>query len=210
MNNFFITGTGTNVGKTWVTASLIRHLRKENQSALGLKPICCGERTDVEILAKANDETLSLNEINPIMIPVPLAPYASSVLEERIYEMDPFWRCWQDLRNNHPGPFLIEGAGGWLVPITRHYWVRDFARELGLPVVVVAHASLGTLNHTLLTVESIRASKLEVAGIFLNYHNCPDDLATQTNAPILEELAACPVTKIESGEEISYTPKWMK
>ena len=209
MKNYFITGTGTDVGKTWITASLIRHLRSQNISALGLKPICCGERTDVEILAKANQETLSLKEINPIAIPAPVAPYACAVMEDRIYEMDPFWKTWQDLQNNHSGPFLIEGAGGWLVPISRNYWVREFAQELNLPVIVVAHASLGTLNHTLLTVESIRAAQLEVAGIFLNYHDCPDDLATQTNYPILEELAACPVTKIDSETEISETPKWL-
>ncbi len=209
MKNYFITGTGTDVGKTWFTTALIQHLRKSGHSALGLKPICCGERTDVELLAKANEETLSLKEINPIHIQAPIAPYSSSVIEERLYEMDPFWNSWKLLQQKHSGPFLIEGAGGWLVPITRQYWVRDFARELGFPVIIVAHASLGTLNHTLLTIESIRACQLEVAGIVLNYHDCPDDLATQTNAPILEELAECPVLKIDSNEALDATPRWL-
>jgi dethiobiotin synthetase len=210
VKSLFITGTDTEVGKTFFTASAVRALRAGGTPALGLKPVAAGDRHDAEQLAQANGETLSLNEINPVFVSAPIAPYTHSVLEDRPLDLEPFWQTWQDLQNNHEGPFLVEGAGGWLVPLTRDYWIRDLARELGFPVVVVARAALGTLNHALLTVESIRAAKLEVAGIVLNYHDCdPDDLATQTNAPILEELAGCPVMKLESGENLESLPKWI-
>ena len=93
---------------------------------------------------------------------------------------------------------LVEGAGGWRVPILRDYFVSDLARDFGLPVIVVARNHLGALNHTLLTVESICASGLKCAGVILN--NLPDDLLANgepdpiatTNRAMLEELLAPP------------------
>jgi len=210
MNGLFITGTDTGVGKTWFTAALTRALRGTGVPALGLKPILCGERTDAEMLAAANGETLSLNEINPVTWKPPLSPYAASIIEDRPFDFAPVRETLERLAKRHPGPFLIEAVGGWLVPITRDVAVREWAVELGLPVVVVCRAGLGTLNHTLLTVESIRATGLPLVGLVVNFFGvAPEDMAAQTNPAILEDLTGLPVFKIYEKEDVGDLPAWL-
>lgn len=210
MNGFFITSTNTGSGKTFFTDLLTRHLRALKISALALKPFCCGERTDVEILAKANDETLTLNQINHCHLMPPLAPYAASVVEERHLDPQETLAAIQELSKNYKSPFLIEGCGGWLVPITKTYWIRDFAKELNLPIVLVVSAGLGTLNHSLLSVESIKQSGCKLAGIVMNYHQCPLDLASATNAGILEDLTRLPLYHLESSvTDLKDLPPWL-
>jgi dethiobiotin synthetase len=98
----------------------------------------------------------------------------------------------RDLARKHEQVFC-EGAGGWLVPITTDCTIADFAAELGWPVIVVVRNKLGALNHTLLTLESIRARRLALVGIVLNdVEGQPDD-ATRTNRRVLEESCACPI-----------------
>lgn len=211
MQGFFITGTNTGIGKTFFTAILTRHLRAQGIPALALKPFCCGERTDVEIFAKANDEVLTLNQINPVHLLPPLSPYAACVVEERPLDPEDTLQSIRTITEKYPGPFLIEGAGGWLVPITKQYWVRDFARELNLPVIVVASAGLGTLNHSLLTIESIRNSGCNIQGIVMNHHGCPEDMAAATNPAILEELSGLPVLSLyPSMPDLRNLPAWLQ
>jgi len=210
MTGFFITGTGTGVGKTWATAALTRALRSRGLPALALKPILAGPRTDAEIFAAANQETLTLQEINPVTLAPPLAPYAACVIEDRPFDFTPVRETLAALAARHPGPFLIEGIGGWRVPITRLISVREWAQELGLPVLIVAPAALGTLNHTLLTLDSIRASGLSVPGILMNFHGvAEDDLAACTNPAILEDLTGLPVFRFAEAAAFQDLPPWL-
>lgn len=210
LTGFFITGTNTHIGKTYFTSLLTQHLRAQKIPALALKPFCCGDRGDAEIFAKANDETLSLNQINHVHLLPPLAPYAACVVEERMLDPQDTLVSLRELAQNSPGPFLIEGCGGWLVPITKNYWIRDFAQELALPVILVASAGLGTLNHSLLSVESIRNSGCQIAGIVMNFNGCPEDLATATNAAILEDLSNLPVYSIDpNAKKLDQLPSWL-
>ncbi|NJK91687.1 MAG: AAA family ATPase [Blastochloris sp.] len=119
MRGFFITGTSTGVGKTFFTTRLTSRYRELGIPALALKPYCCGERTDAEEMARANEETLSLNQINPVHLLPPLSPYAACVVEERLLDPAETLNQIHQVTRLHPGPFLIEGAGGWLVPITK-------------------------------------------------------------------------------------------
>jgi dethiobiotin synthetase len=210
MHGLFITGTSTGVGKTWVTAALTRALRARGIPALALKPILAGERTDAELFAAANDETLTLNEINPVSLLPPLAPYAACVIEDRPFDFTPVRETLTALASRHTGPFLIEGIGGWRVPITRDISVREWAQELGLPVLIVASALLGTLNHTLLTLDSIRAAGLTVPGIVMNFHGTTaDDLAAQTNPAILEDLTGLPIFRVHTEADFTDLPPWL-
>jgi dethiobiotin synthetase len=198
MNSFFITGTNTGIGKTFFTALLTRHYRNLGIPALALKPFCCGE-------------ILTLNQINPVHLLPPLSPYAACVVEERPLDPTDALQSIMNLKAIYPGPFLIEGVGGWLVPITKQYWVRDLARELDLPVIVVASAGLGTLNHSLLTLESIRASGCRIAGVVMNFHACPEDMASATNPAILEELGAVPVYSLSANtSDLDDLPSWLR
>jgi dethiobiotin synthetase len=209
MKGCFITGTDTGVGKTFFTGLWTRTLRAAGTEALALKPICCGERTDAEILARANGEKLTLNQINPVHLLPPLAPYTACVVEDKPLDLGLIETTLAGLAKAHPGPFLVEGVGGWMVPLTRDYYVRDWARDLGMPVVVVARASLGTINHTLLTVESIRKAGLQARGIIVNFHGTPEDMATQTNPAILEDLTGLPVLGLETDALSLVLPEWL-
>jgi dethiobiotin synthetase len=190
--NLFLTGTDTDVGKTYVAALLVRALRAAGKNCVGLKPICCGGREDAELLHAAADGALALNEINPVWLRTPAAPYAAAMIENRAIDLALIRENFARTRKAHEC-LIVEGVGGWRVPIARDYFVSDLAAEFGLPVAVVVANRLGAINHALLTVESIRAQGLACAGLILNRVSPEDDVATATNAGVIEELAGVPV-----------------
>ncbi len=209
MKGIFITGTDTGVGKTYFTALLTRALRDKGIPAIPLKPISCGDREDSIRLSEATNGAISPVEINPIHFSAPLSPYAASMLEARPFPWAMLRERMQKLEADYPGPFLIEGVGGWRVPLDPTLGVREWAQELALPVVVVARATLGTLNHTLLTIDSIRQSKLTVLGIVLNHHQTPDDDASRTNPALLEELTGLPLLPLPAQTTHLLLPHWL-
>ena len=191
----FLTGTDTGVGKTHVAALLVRSLRAAGLDAVGMKPICCGERDDAEILHAAAGGVASLADVNPVWLRPPVAPYVAAMIEERSIDLALIRESFARLGARHPA-IIVEGAGGWLVPITRDYFIRDLAVECGLPVAVVVANKLGALNHTLLTVAAIRAAGLRCAGVILNHVlplTDPPDPAQVTNRSVLEDLLDVPI-----------------
>ena len=183
----FIAGTDTGVGKTWVTTRWLRCLRESGIDAVGMKPIECGGREDAIAIRDACDGVATLEEINPISMPEPLAP-AAIIGAPRIdfYEILVNF----DLLSMRHSPVLVEGAGGWLVPLDRERTMADLALALGLPVVVVAANRLGVLNHTLLTVRAIVDAGLQCRAVFLNDLDeaaRPDDLSRKSNARVLRD-----------------------
>jgi dethiobiotin synthetase len=189
----FVTGTDTGVGKTFVVSRIVAALRKEGVDAVGMKPICCGDREDAEALHHASESAASINDINPIWFRTPAAPYTAAMIEGRTIDLALIRESFDRLRSSHQR-VIVEGVGGWRVPIARDYFVSDLARDLALPVVVVVANRLGALNHTLLTIESIRASGLHCTGIIFNHVVPPEsDAATITNRGILEDIAGAPV-----------------
>ena len=199
--NYFLTGTDTGVGKTYVAAMLIRALRKAGFDTVGMKPICCGERSDAEALRDAADGELSLDDVNPVWFRFPAAPYTASIVEDRIPDLDQIRERFARIRARRRS-MIVEGVGGWLVPITRDYAVADLAAEMRLPVVVVAANKLGMLNHTLLTVQAIKAHGLTCAGVILNNTaGEAGDRSTTTNRSVLECLMEVPVLyEVEMGQ----------
>ena len=184
---FFITGTDTCVGKTYFSCLLIRELRASSIEAVGFKPICCGDRDDAIQLAKASDDAITINECNPTWMRFPASPYTASIIEERPIDLQEIRNRWEQMKNRFPA-VIVEGAGGWQVPVHRDYTMADLVREMGLPVIIVAANKLGVLNHILLTVEAIKAANLICAGIVLNNGVAPSDTVTLTNRSILEDL----------------------
>ena len=182
--NLFLTGTDTGVGKTFATALLTRALREAGLGTIALKPLCSGERSDVKILRAASGNTLSPDETNPIWLQAPAAPLVAAQLENRTLSLDPLIDWFRKLSSRHTS-LLVEGAGGWLVPITETQTLADFAVRLGLPVIPVVANRLGCINHALLTIESIRARSLPCPGIILNHLTPAADIAQRTNAQIL-------------------------
>jgi dethiobiotin synthetase len=213
MPHFFITGTDTGVGKTWFTCWLVRAWRARGHEAVGLKPIAAGGREDAEQLRGAGSNRLTLDEINPVHFREPAAPLVAARAENRSLDFASLNTAITKTaaRFSH---VAIEGVGGWRVPLAPDYDVRDWARDLGLPVVVVARAGLGTLNHTLLTVESIRAAGVTCAGVVLNFGAPelvePSDVALRTNGELLKNLLGLPVLELDRATEAAgQVPLWL-
>lgn len=188
--NYFITGTDTGVGKTFVTCLLLRALNATGRRAVGFKPICCGDRADVAALAAAGAGGASMDEINPLWFRTPASPLAATVAENRECDLQPVVKRFGDLCARFD-LVLVEGAGGWEVPIHPDYFVSDLARDLGLPVIVVVRNRLGALNHAILTVNAIGQRGLPCAGLILN-NNDADEMA-ESNRRILEQVLDVPI-----------------
>jgi dethiobiotin synthetase len=198
--NYFVTGTDTGVGKTYVSALLIRALRRAGFDTVGLKPICCGDRADAEVLHAAANRELSLDDVNPVWFRFPAAPYTAAMVENRLPDLDQIRERYARIRAGRVS-VIVEGVGGWLVPILRDFSVADLAAEMGLPVVVVAANRLGVLNHTLLTVQAIQRRGLKCAGVILNNLVADRDSVASTNRAVLEELLEVPVLwEVEAGQ----------
>ena len=195
--NLFLTGTDTDVGKTYVAARLIRMLRRRGVDCIGMKPICCGTRADAEALHAAAGGVIPLNDVNPVWLRTPAAPLTAAMVENRSIDLDLIRSTFRRLRDTHRA-MVVEGVGGWRVPITASYFISDLAAELALPVAVVVANRLGALNHTLLTIDSIRSSGQQIAGIILNDVSpgtamAPPDIATATNRGVFEAISGLPV-----------------
>ncbi len=189
--SFFITGTDTGVGKTYVTRLILQALREEGHDAVGYKPVACGDREDAVILSAASGD-LPLDEINPVYLKTPVAPYVAGLLENRTVDPAELIAGYHHLAAKH-GIVLVEGAGGWEVPIAADYRISDLAVALKLPVIVVAGNRLGALNHIILTVEAIQAKGQICAGIIMNQLEDEMDTAMITNKGVVEDLTGVPL-----------------
>jgi dethiobiotin synthetase len=213
MTRFFITGTDTDVGKTWFTCWLVRQWRARGHRAIGLKPISAGGREDAELLRAASGDELPLDAINPVQLREPAAPLVAAREENLMIDFAALNAVVLKTAA-HYSHVAIEGVGGWRVPLGPRYEVRNWARDLGLPAVVVARAGLGTLNHTLLTVESIRAAGVICAGIVLNpgaeSETGAVSMPRRTNGAVLKDLLGLPVLEIDRAVEAAgKVPLWL-
>lgn len=184
----FITGTDTGVGKTWVTTRLIQKLRASGIDTVGMKPVECGGQEDSLAIFEASggDQAgLTLEMVNPFSLPEPLAPAAASTPCHIDF---PVIRATYDELASRHELVIVEGAGGWLVPLDHERTMADLAAALGLPVILVAANRLGVLNHSLLTVRAIRESGLVCRGVFLNQPDPAPDLSSRTNHAILQKM----------------------
>lgn len=192
----FVTGTGTEVGKTVVAATIARTLADGGRRVAVFKPAVTGldERveTDYELLRRASGSRQGDEEIAPYRYGPPASPHLAAALAGEVIDPERLRRAARAAAEGAEA-IVCEGVGGLLVPLTPTYLVRDFAADLGYPLVVVAGPGLGTINHTLLTVEAARAAGLEVAAIVLNpWHDAPGEIE-RSNRETIASLANAPV-----------------
>ena len=211
---FFITGTDTGVGKTIISAALVKAVQFLGFRAVGMKPIETGckrpavsrqhrEHRDDSLIPsdgkflKAisnSDETLDL--ITPVRFENPLAPLPASEREGIPVDMEKITNAFATFAHKYT-VLIIEGVGGILVPITKDYFVLDMAKDFGLPVIVVTRPGLGMINHTLLTVNYALKEGLTVGGIIINYSRPAEGtIAEQTNPKVLATICPIPVLGI--------------
>ncbi len=201
----FITGTDTDVGKTVVAAGLAGAIKSRGINVGVMKPVATGAvkskngfvSQDVMFLAKSigcNEEEIGL--INPIILELPLSPLVASRLENKEINISRIKEAYSKLCDRHDF-IIVEGIGGILVPIERDYFVTDMIGNLGLPVVIVTRPNLGTINHTLLTVNEAGRSGLDIKGIIFNWTNEQEaGNAEKTNPDVIKELSGIPLLGI--------------
>jgi len=189
--NLFVTGTDTGVGKTYVTRLLLDTLRSLGVRATGYKPIACGDRDDARDLA-AVSACGDIDRINPVHFKTPVAPYVAGIIESQTVDKEALLAGYRSLATEND-TVIVERVGGWEVPVSAGYRISDFARDLGLPVLLVAGNKLGALNHILLTIDAIRAKGLTCAGIILNQLEDELDTAMITNKGVIEDLSGVPL-----------------
>jgi len=182
MTGYFITGTDTNVGKTYTTCALARRARALDHRVFAFKPIetgCpadpSGHRvgSDQELLAEAAGGWQRGDQRGLYRFLLPAAPLVAAEAEHATIDLDFVVRTALSGSHHDATLTLVEGAGGWRVPITRDADMSTLALALALPVVIVARAGLGTINHTLLTIEAVERDGLSIAAIVLSHR--PDD-----------------------------------
>jgi dethiobiotin synthetase len=205
--NLFLTGTDTGVGKTHTAVLLLRAAQASGLRCVGMKPICCGDRNDAERLLAASSEGLTIDEINPVWLRTPAAPLSASLIEEVVIDEHRLVDALRRLEDCFDF-VLVEGVGGWLVPIRCDFFMSDLAAQLKLPVLVVAQNRLGCLNHTSLTVRSIIEHGLVCGGVVLNDTAGLTDIATSTNADILRQILDVPILSVLAEGAGELTPEW--
>ncbi len=197
---FFITGTDTDAGKTYVTCLLLKALNAAGKPAVGFKPVCCGDRADAEALLAAGAPGPELDEVNPVSFAQPLSPLVAGWMANVPFDFQAVMTAWEKLATRYDH-LLVEGAGGWEVPVTVDQTMADVAVRLGLPVLVVVNNRLGALNHTLLTVRAVQSRGLRCAAIILNYPQDERDSASISNPAALREiLPGIPLVEVMHGE----------
>ena len=205
----FITGTDTGVGKTVVACALAAWCRRQGIDVGVMKPIATGGRRvragglrrlvseDAIRLARAVGTCDAWHLVNPVCFKEPLAPWTAALRAHASIRLDVVHRAFHELCARHEF-VIVEGVGGLLVPLSVRLTVADLAKQFRLPLLLVARPGLGTLNHTLLSLQCIRHLQLPLRGIVINHAKPPPTdamarVAQRTNPGILRQVGRVPV-----------------
>lgn len=174
MKSLFVTGTDTDVGKTCVSASIVKNLRDMDIDVGVMKPFASGHKKnsnslpqDVEILMKYSGSQDPIDLVNPYFFEIPTSPYdAAKILVQKI-NLQKVIDAYNKLLSSHD-LVIVEGIGGLMTPITQNYFVSNLISELDIDTIVVMGSKLGTVNHTLLTYEHCKQMHLKLKGFIIN------------------------------------------
>lgn len=190
----FLTGTDTNVGKTLISCALLHHFAAQGQRVIGMKPVAAGvnaagEYDDVVQLCAASTVSAALRDINPYAFPPAIAPHLAAQQVGIRIAFAPILAAFQTLAQQ-ADTVIVEGVGGWRVPLNETQDSADLAKALNLPVILVVGMRLGCLSHALLTVESIAASGLTLAGWVANCVEATMTMREENIAALQPRIAA--------------------
>ena len=196
----FITGTDTEVGKTLIAGGLARLFSNMGINVGVMKPVETGGEykkgklvgKDTEYLIRMSKIQDTYSHINPYILQHPLAPYVAAKLEGKKIYKKKILASFRNLTNKYDF-LIVEGCGGFLVPITSNYMISDLAGDMKLPVIVVARAELGSINHTLLTLDYTRRSGLKVIGIIINRTSRNIQISEKTNPQTIKTFGKVPI-----------------
>jgi len=176
-HTFFVTGTSTEVGKTYVTAALLRAAADRGLATAAVKPVASGceltedglRNSDALILQEAMTLELPYQQVNPVALEPAIAPHIAAFEARKRLDPSRLAGVCRGVMSSAAEFVLIEGAGGWRVPLGPRIMLSDLPRELQLPVILVVGMELGCINHALLTAEAIRRDGLQLAGWVGNF-----------------------------------------
>ncbi len=174
LKSLFITGTDTDVGKTYITAGLAITLRKMSIDVGVMKPFAAGvaqkkgyKSEDVEILSKSAQTHDPENLVNPQFFPIPASPYTAWKKLKIKPKISLVLSSFKKLSDMHD-MMLVEGVGGILTPILKDYYVTNLIKDMKIPTIIVTRSKVGTVNHTLMTVKMCEKYKIPIKGIIIN------------------------------------------
>ncbi len=175
----FVTGTDTGAGKTVVACAVVRGLRARGLDVGVMKPIETGVDPhtgplDASALRAAAGDSDPLDRVCPLQFALPAAPNVAAAAEDRCVDLARVHEVYEDLALQHDW-MVVEGAGGLLVPTTDDATMADLARDLDLPLLVVARAALGTINHTRLTLEEVTRQGIDLVGVAISHDHVISD-----------------------------------
>jgi len=208
MTGFFIVGTDTEVGKTLVSGALIFKLREQGKKVIGFKPVVAGTyqdnsghtlNEDLETLRIASQLMPGQLNLSPYVLDMPVAPHLAAAMIGITLEIDIIMQALGDIQK-HSDYIIVEGAGGFLVPLSDDKDLGDLAQQIDLPIILVVGMKLGCINHALLTQEAIKARGLKIAGWVANslvnemslLQENVSTLQAKINAPFLGLIPSLP------------------
>lgn len=214
---FFVTGTDTEVGKTLVSSALLTAANRLGKSTVGMKPVAAGcesvdgqwQNEDALALMAAASHKLPYEQVNPVALPAAIAPHLAAAEAGRRLSLDRLVGFSQAVMMARTDLTVIEGAGGWRVPLNEREMLSGLALRLQLPVILVVGVRLGCINHAILTVEAICRDGLPLAGWVANYLSEPTDvdrqnvetLASMMPGPLLGEIPWMRSVNVETAAD---------
>ncbi len=214
--SYFVIGTDTNVGKTYVASALVRHFAAKGYSTIGMKPIASGcmrngngglLNDDVSALATASNVPASLDLINPYRFEPAIAPHIAAAQVEKIVDPEVIKLAYQQLKAL-ADVVIVEGAGGFLVPLNNQETLADLAVLLNIPVILVVGMRLGCINHALLTVEAIKSRGLTLAGWVANRVDAEMPVFEENLVSLQQRIAAPCISVVGWQEEVVFNANW--
>lgn len=216
MRSFFVTGTDTGIGKTMLTCALASSARESGINVGIMKPFATGfaqktrpKSADVELLIKYSKVTDSESLINPYFFPIPTSPYRASIQLGKKIQIESVLDSFEKLQFVHDA-VLVEGIGGVMTPILKDYFVADLIKDLNLETLVIAGNKMGSVNHTLLTLNLCKKYGIRVLGLVINQTNSDgyemseleDDLVSLSGLDVLCKIPHIPNGNIDSVSQI--------
>ncbi len=206
VNCYFVTGTDTDAGKTVAAVALLQRLQAEQNYCLAMKPVAAGatdqgaglRNTDAmhlldNLLPRADDTWLpTYDEVNPVCYAEPVAPHLAAARQQQTLTVGALLGHTRKLISQQPDCLVIEGAGGWLLPLNNSETLADYVQELDAAVVLVVGLKLGCLNHTLLTIADIQRRGIRLAGWIANQPQAVPMTLQRENLDYLQQAIPAP------------------
>jgi len=195
--DYFVTGTDTEIGKTLISAALLEAFQRRDCSTIGMKPVAAGatwldgvlHNEDVDLLKAASSVQAESDLIAPYLMQIPAAPHLVAALENRQISVAHIQSCYAQLIEKAE-VVIVEGVGGFCVPLNAEVTTLDLAQQLALPVILVVGMRLGCINHALLTAQAIEAAGLRLAGWVANTVDPDMGYLNENVTALMERLPA--------------------